>query len=185
MFTSRLRFARTACLLAQAALAAACAPSNDAGTPAHQTAAAVSRQVVATSHVGPARQLDAVQPELRSACDSAAAFAQRHGAADVFRADTAVYGDRSSGIPRYHACTVHVSGFADGRGIDPDLYKQGLPDGGWQWHPFEGSGGDSTYGLVRALVQCEITVLRAPQPADREQLAPGKASGFHIYCEKA
>jgi hypothetical protein len=138
-----------------------------------------SDSTVAVSHAIAAD--DSVPLDLRDACERAGSVAKQHGAAQVALTDTAVAPDRF-GHAGYHGCVVHATEFDAGRGIDPDLYKRVLLGPRWVAHPFEGSSGDSTYGLVRDSTQCEATVLGPAAASSPQRIERGKAAGFHIVC---
>jgi hypothetical protein len=93
------------------------------------------------------------------------------GARSLTAADTLL--DSSQYHPRQMACLVQADSFANLPRAD---FFQITPlDAGWTWHPFEGVGGEYTYGLTRDSVQCEVT------PREQSARTP-HANGFRIFC---
>jgi hypothetical protein len=175
-------------LCAATAILAACDSRRSNARPSQSTSdgAAPRAKEIAT----PRPELsDSLKAEIRSACNDLAKRVRSLGAAKVVVNDTVLIANEyqaSSG-----SCIVHAGEFGT-KGVDPDLFKSGLSARNWKWHPFEGSAGDVTYGIVRRTVQCEVTPLGVDSTyfasselsSSRARLrsAMHRASGFHIFC---
>jgi hypothetical protein len=99
------------------------------------------------------------------------------GAKTLITADTVV--DSSEYNPRQTACLVHADSFA--LGPRTTLF-QPLLDAGWSWHPFEGTGGEDTYGFTRDSVQCDVTPTRSSVTAHKPPDPWQPAQRFHVFC---
>jgi len=132
---------------------------------------------------------DSVKADIRRACSDLGASARSAGSKTVVVSDTILVANAYQA--RLGSCIVDAREFGNG-GVDPDLFKSGPAARNWNWHPFEGSSGDATYGIHRTNVQCEVTPLgvaatyRASDHVrtSRTSRRPARygASGFHIFC---
>lgn len=172
---------RLVALCAPLALLASC-ESRTSRTPPGQSASDQSPthyDTIVANHPLPAADSDSVRADLRVTCRDAAEIARTAGARRVVIRDTILERDRSAS--RSGACMVQAQEF-DSSGVDPNLYKLQSDKLRLKWHPFEGTGGDSTYALDRATLQCEVTILAERSATNGSHLLRGRASGSHIFC---
>ena len=121
---------------------------------------------------------DSLVPSVRQACNTLAKAARRFGAARIVRVDTVLEAD---GIePPEWACVVRVGGFE--LPARADVFRRNLPAPDWSWHPFDGDGGDTTYAVVTAGVQCEVEYSPRRHPRGASQIVTTEQ--FHLLCYK-
>ena len=164
---------------ASVAILAAC-DSRRADAPPRQPTNAEGAYADSIERLIPLPELsDSVKADIHRACSDLGASARSAGSKQVLVFDTTLVANA------YHAslgsCIVQAQKFGED-GVDPDLFKSGPAARNWNWHPFDGSGGDITYGISRKNVQCEVTPSEVPSSRTSQRPLRHRASGFHILC---